>query len=109
MSRTGPRERKYLKFHSELKMFPVNDPTIVYEDNPLQFRCQKIWVSPTRGRNISISFKQSVELGEIIPEYVPTEEQAADMLTKTLPPAKFIYFREKVMGDSASQSHFEKK
>jgi len=40
------------------------------------------------------------------PQYVPTEEQAADMLTKTLSVVKFTEFRDKVMGLKAKQVHF---
>jgi len=45
-------------------------------------------------------------MGEIKPEYVSTDDQAADMLTKTLPAAKFIRFRDMVMGITSKQVHF---
>ena len=54
-------------------------------------------------------FKQSVEKKEICPIFVSTDEQPADMLTKTLLPAKFIRFRDEVMGKEKLQEHFERK
>src|SRR4051794_34237753 len=53
-------------------------------------------------------FKECVELGELTVVHVSTEEQPADMLTKSLAAKKFLYFRDIVMGDEKLQSYFEK-
>jgi hypothetical protein len=54
-------------------------------------------------------FKESVEHGEIRPEYVPTDLQPADMMTKSILSNKFVIFRDMIMGDSDLQSHFDVK
>ena len=51
-------------------------------------------------------FKQSVILKEILPVFVSTDDQPADMLTKTLLPSKFIKFRDMVMGGVHLQNYF---
>ena len=54
-------------------------------------------------------FKQGVERQEIHPVYVSTDDQLADMLTKSLPPHKFIKLRDSIMGDSSLQYHFKRE
>ena len=49
-----------------------------------------------------------MEKREIIPVYVSTDEQPADMLTKALTTNKFVVFREMVMGCPNLQDHFAK-
>ena len=51
--------------------------------------------------------KQSIANGELKLAYVPTDEQAADILTKQIPAKQFIYLRDKVMGGQGKQEHFE--
>ena len=53
-------------------------------------------------------FEESVEKREIIPIYVSTDEQPADMLTKALTTNKFAVFRETVMGSQHLQTLFTK-
>jgi hypothetical protein len=56
-----------------------------------------------RSKHFGIEFafyKQSVEMGEITPKYVGTNDQPADMLTKTLTYEKFTKFRDQVMESS---------
>ena len=100
------------QFHKELNLFSTAKPTLVYEDNESAITMAKNTGLPhKRSKHFGIEFgyfKQSVELGEIFPVFVPTDAQLADMLTKTLPPKKFIYFRDMVMGDAVLQKHFEK-
>jgi hypothetical protein len=45
-------------------------------------------------------------LGEIELIYKETENLAADMLTKSLPPENFLKFRDEVMGGRELQSFF---
>lgn len=98
------------QFHTEVGIYKLEGPTVVYEDNQSAISmANNPGVPHKRSKHYGIEFaffKQSVELGEIVPQYVPTEEQAADMLTKTLSVVKFTEFRDKVMGLKAKQVHF---
>ncbi len=79
-------------------LFPPVGPTVVYEDNKASITmANDPGIPHKRSKFFGIEFaffKQSVELGEIKPEYVPTEVQPADMLTKILPRPKFSMFRD---------------
>jgi histone deacetylase 1/2 len=98
------------QFHTEVGIYKIEGPTVVYEDNQSAISmANNPGVPHKRSKHYGIEFaffKQSVELGEIVPQYVPTEEQAADMLTKTLTVGKFTEFRDKVMGLNPKQVHF---
>jgi hypothetical protein len=101
------------QFHSELKLYSVDQPTVVYEDNSSAITlASNLGIPHKRSKHFGIEFayfKQSVEKKEITPVFVPTDEQPADMLTKTLHPAKFVYFRDLMMGDADLQAHFVKQ
>ena len=100
------------QFHKELKLFSVKAPTVVYEDNTASIHLASDPSTPhKRSKHFGIEwafFKESVELGEIVPSHVTTDLQAADMLTKSLLTQKYADFRDMVMGDSDLQKHFEK-
>jgi hypothetical protein len=85
----------------------------VYEDNTASISMSTYKGSPhKRSKHFGIEwayFKQAVELLEIKPVYISTNEQPADMLTKALPFQKFSLFRNKIMGDKILQDHFEKR
>jgi hypothetical protein len=99
------------KFQKELSLYEVKSPTIVFEDNNSSISLSTNLGTPhKRSKHFDIEFsffKQSVELGEIFPVFISTDEQPADMLTKVLPTKKFVYFRDMVMGDEKSQYHFD--
>ncbi len=101
------------QFHDELNLFTISGPTIVYEDNSASITMSKNPGIPhKRSKHFGIEwafFKQAVDMGEIKPIHVSTNEQPADMLTKPLPLPKFIYFRDMVMGAQHLQRHFEKE
>jgi hypothetical protein len=98
------------QFQKELALFEVDSPTIVFEDNQSAITMSNdLGIPHKRSKHFGIEFaffKQSVEMGEISPVFVTTEEQLADMLTKPLIPKKFIYFRDSMMGDKTMQDHF---
>ena len=75
-----------------------------------QFLYEKNSVCLTKDRNtliLNLIFSNNRLIGKRLPLiHVGTEEQAADMLTKTLPTTQFIYLREKVMGIQQLQNHF---
>jgi len=98
------------QLHNELGIYKLTGPTIVYEDNQSAISMANNPGTPhKRAKHFGIEFaffKQSVDLKEVKPEYVSTEEQAADMLTKTLTVAKFTKLRDMVMGMKTKQVHF---
>jgi hypothetical protein len=52
-----------------------------------------------RSKHIEIKYyfiRDKVQEGEVKLEYIPTNEQTADILTKPLSRIKFAYFREKM-------------
>ena len=99
------------KLHKELSLYSTEHPTIVYEDNAAAIlMANNLGISHKRSKHFDIEFsyfKQSVTLKEVKPIFVPTENQPADMLTKSLPPSKFIMFREMIMGDERLQRYFQ--
>ena len=54
-------------------------------------------------------FREFVALKEVVLQHRATDELAADMLTKALPPAKFSKFRDEVMGGEKFQRFFDKE
>ncbi len=101
------------QFHKEINLFSVDQPTLVFEDNTSAIIMSSNPAIPhKRSKHFGIEFaffKQSVEMKEILPIYVSTDDQPADMLTKTLLPSKFIKFRESVMGNMLLQFYFDRK
>jgi hypothetical protein len=99
------------QFHDELNLFPVTGPTVVFEDNSASRTMSTELGTPhKRSKHFGIEwayFKESVELGEITPIHVSTNEQPADMMTKNLNSKKFVYFRDMVMGGPLLQSSFD--
>ena len=93
----------------ELGIFKVDLPTPVQEDNTAAIALSG--QGPTkRSRHYDISFykfKEQVAMKEMILHYVNTYENPADFFTKPLGLAKFIYFRDLIMGSSKLQ-HFKK-
>jgi hypothetical protein len=105
--------RGHRQFHKELNLFTLDGPTIVFEDNTAAIGLSKDPGTPhKRSKHFGIEwafFKQSVERQEIHPVYVPTDDQLADMLTKSLPPQKFIKLRDLIMGEATLQYHFKRE
>ena len=101
------------QFHEELNIYPPVEPTIIYEDNMASITMSTDKGSPhKRSKHFGIEwayFKEAVEVMEIKPVYVSTNEQPADMLTKALPYPKFTYFRDMIMGGKSVQVHFDTK
>ena len=93
----------------ELGIFAVNAPTLVREDNTAAIALSG--QGPTkRSRHFDIAFykfKQQVEYKEMILQYVKTSENPADFFTKPLPRAKFVIFRDMIMGGDLLQAHFK--
>ena len=100
------------QFHEELNLFPVETPSVIFEDNTASSTMASDLGTPhKRSKHFGIEwayFKECVELKELTVVYVSTEEQPADMLTKPLTSKKFVYFRDMVMGDDKLQTYFDK-
>ena len=75
------------------------DATDIYWDNQ---SCSKLTENPVlhdKSKHIHIKYHYiwyTVQRGAIKLQYVPTEEQVADVLTKPLSHVKFEYFRDKL-------------
>jgi hypothetical protein len=97
-------------FHGELALFTADGPTIVYEDNSASISlANNPGTYHKKSKHFGLEwsmFKESVELGEIQPIFVKTDEQAADILTKPLCVRKFVHFRDLVVGEERLQLHF---
>ena len=100
------------QFHKELNLYKIEKATIVFEDNQSAITMSNDIGTPhKRSKHFGIEFaffKQSVELNEVAPVFVGTEEQIADIFTKALLPKKFIYFRDSMLGGEKLQNHFSK-
>ena len=109
----GKENLWHRQLHKELGLFLVDTPTIVYEDNTASITLASSLGTPhKKSKHFGIEwafFKESVELKEISPVHVSTDQQPADMLTKALVSSKFAEFRDMVMGAQDLQAHFEKK
>jgi hypothetical protein len=73
--------------------------TTIYCDNQSCIRLSEHPVFHERSKHIEIKYyfiQYKVQEGEVKLEYIPTDEQTTDILTKPLSRVKFAYFREKM-------------
>ena len=74
-------------------------PSVIYCDNK---SCIKLMENPVfhdRSKHIGIKYhfiRDYVQKGAVKLEYIPTDEQIVDILTKALPRGKHVYFRDKM-------------
>ena len=83
--------------------------TVVFNDNKSALSLSTGGTCHKRSKHFGIEFdifREYVQLGELHLEHISTDELPADMLTKPLPPSKFIYFRDIVMGGEELQNYF---
>ena len=92
---------------------PHSEAPVAYEDNTASIHLSSDLGTPhKKSKHFGIEwsfFKESVQHGELMPVYVSTDLQPADMLTKALLSPKFAIFRDMIMGDSICQDHFSFK
>jgi Reverse transcriptase (RNA-dependent DNA polymerase) len=72
-----------------------NSPTSLFIDNQSAIALAKNPKFHNRTKHIAVRYhfiREKIEDKEILPQYIPTSEQVADILTKGLPKAKFSYF-----------------
>jgi hypothetical protein len=82
---------------------PQDDPTMIYQDNQGCIAMAHNPVHHSRTKHIDIKFhfvRERIAAGEIKLEYIPTENQVADILTKGLHGPKFTKFKEAMLGQS---------
>ena len=73
----------------------------VFEDNQSTITVAKAPSMLPRTKYIGLKyhhFRQHVQQGIITIQYVPTNEQLADMFTKPLPAPSFTYLQHRVLG-----------
>jgi hypothetical protein len=73
-------------------------PTVIHCDNQ---SCIKLSKNPVfdKSKHIEIRYhfiRDWIQRGAIELQYIPTDEQLADILTKALPRGKHVYFRDKM-------------
>jgi len=96
-------------FQQVLRYFHYDGPTIVFQDNSAAIRLATGCKVHKRSKHFGVefnSFREYVDLKEIEIYHRPTDELAADMLTKNLPAEKFRKFRDQVMGGQKEQNFF---
>ena len=77
-------------------------PTMIYYDNQSSIQLSKNHVFHDRSKHIEIIYhfiRDYVQRGFVDLHYISTDEQVADILTKSLGRGKFIYFREVGCGE----------
>mmetsp|Transcript_73676 Transcript_73676/g.213428 ORF Transcript_73676/g.213428 Transcript_73676/m.213428 type:complete len:334 (-) Transcript_73676:1990-2991(-) len=92
----------WTKLFLEAQGFPL-EANIVYQDNTSSMKLEQNGKASSgkRTRHFNIKYFYITDLiqrGELEIEYCPTDEMIADYMTKPLTGAKFIYFRNKIMG-----------
>jgi hypothetical protein len=77
----------------------VSDSTIIYCDNQSCIRLSEHPVFHEWSKHIEIKYyfiRDKVQEGEVKLQYIPTDEQTTDILTKPLSRIKFAYLRDKL-------------
>ena len=95
------QETRYLRrLLGDLGRQPVG-ATVIYEDNQGCVALAQNPVSHKRRKHIDIKYqfvREKVASAEVQLEYIATEHQAADILTKPLPKPKLETLRTKILG-----------
>ena len=72
---------------------------MIYCDNRSCIKLTENAVFHDRSKHIGIKYnfiRGYVQKGAVKLEYIPTDEQAADIFTKALPRGKHVYFRDEM-------------
>jgi hypothetical protein len=75
------------------------DPTVIHCDNQSCVKLSENPVSHDNSKHVEIKFhyiRDMVLRKAVLMQYLPTDEQIADVLTKPLAKSKFKYFRDKL-------------
>ena len=74
-------------------------PISIFIDNQSAIKLVKNSEFHNRSKHIDVRYhfiREKFEKGDIVPEYVESENQEADIFTRNLPKAKFEYIRRKI-------------
>ena len=74
-------------------------PTVIHCDNQSCIKLSKNRVYHDYSKNIQIKYHfihDSVKRGIVQLQYISTDDQVVDILTKALPRGKHVYFRDKM-------------
>jgi hypothetical protein len=83
----------------DLGYYSTNTPLTIMNDNVGAIELSKNPVHHNRTKHIDIkhhSIREKVEAGELALSHVPSKENVADILTKSLPRVEFEYLRKKL-------------
>jgi hypothetical protein len=75
------------------------EPTLIHCDNKICVRPSMNPVSHDKSKHVEIKYhyiRDMVQRRTIILQYISTDELTADIMTKPLSRAKFVYFRDKL-------------
>jgi hypothetical protein len=75
------------------------DPTVIHCDNQSCVKLSENPVSHDKSKHVEIKFhyiRDMVQRKAVLVQYLPTDEQITDVLTKPLAKSKFEYFRDKL-------------
>ena len=75
------------------------NPTVIYCDNQRCIQLSKNFIFHDRSKHIEIRYHficDYVHRGVVELQYISTDEQVVDILTKSLGRGKFIHFRDKL-------------
>jgi hypothetical protein len=77
-----------------------NTGSVVHGDNQSAIAVSKNGVRSDRTKHVDIKYHfitESVDQGQVQLQWVPTNEQQADIFTKALPTPVFLQFRKQLM------------
>jgi hypothetical protein len=84
------------------------DPTLIDCDNQSCVKLSENPVSHARSKHVETKYhyiRDMVQRKPILVQYLPTDEQIANVLTKPLAKSKFVYFHDKTWNGREYPSH----
>ena len=101
--------RWQLDLQNYLGLFKPDGPTLTWEDNTAAIQLTKPATCHKRSKHFGIEWyatKEAIELGEMEVQFVPTDYQDADLLTKPTNGQTFLSPRDEIMGPLILQKYF---
>lgn len=105
------KENRWLRsFIDYIGIIKVDGPTQIWEDNSASIQLSGSRVYHRRSKYFALEWyavKESVDLKEIHISYVKSEDQIADLFTKSSLRRQHLRFRDSMIGSLDSQRHFD--